>query len=146
MVVTEKYVIRNDNRRLSKVTTSPKKNLSRQSCINNMALKLLQYLYCWWRSCLVVIYKFYLLSIRLHSATNIRKHPFLYPQGESLRINFDHIYHQRSPSQVAPWCSGYHYCTTSFNQAWIQVQILFAVYRRFAMVKISDNGPRWKYS
>ena len=100
MAVTEKYVIRNDNRRLSKVTTSPKKTLSRQSCINNMALKLLQYLYCWWRSCLVVIYKFYLLSIRLHSATNIRKHPFLYPQGESLRINFDHIYHQRSPSQL----------------------------------------------
>ena len=22
---------------------------------------------------------------------------------------------------VAPWCSGYHYCTTSFNWAWTQV-------------------------
>ena len=22
---------------------------------------------------------------------------------------------------VAPWCSGYHYCTTSFNKAWTQV-------------------------
>ena len=22
---------------------------------------------------------------------------------------------------VAPWCSGYHYCTTSFNQSWTQV-------------------------
>ena len=106
-----------------------------------MALKLLQYLHCWSRSCLVVISKFYLLSIRLNSATNIRKHPFLYPQGESLRINFDHIYHQRSPSQVAPWCSGYHYCTTSFSQAWIQVQILFAVYRRFAMVRILTIVP-----
>ena len=22
---------------------------------------------------------------------------------------------------VAPWCSGYYYCTTSFNKAWTQV-------------------------
>ena len=22
---------------------------------------------------------------------------------------------------IPPWCSGYHYCTTSFNKAWIQV-------------------------
>ena len=24
-------------------------------------------------------------------------------------------------NQVAPWCSSYHYCTTSFNKAWTQV-------------------------
>ena len=24
-------------------------------------------------------------------------------------------------TNVAPWCSGYHYCTTSFNSAWTQV-------------------------
>ena len=22
---------------------------------------------------------------------------------------------------VTPWCSGYHYCTTSFNKAWTQI-------------------------
>ena len=26
-----------------------------------------------------------------------------------------------SPTLVALWCSGYHYCTTSFNKAWTQV-------------------------
>ena len=25
--------------------------------------------------------------------------------------------------KMALWCSGYHYCTTSFNKAWSQVQI-----------------------
>ena len=28
---------------------------------------------------------------------------------------------QSSSYHVAPWCSGYHYCTTSFNKAWTQV-------------------------
>ena len=44
-------------------------------------------------------------------------------------------------TNVAPWCSGYHYYTTSFTKA--QVQILLAASRRFAMVKISDNDPGW---
>ena len=49
---------------------------------------------------------------------------------------------------VAPSCSGYH-CGTNFNQLSLnlgsaQVQTLLAVYRRFAMVRISDHGPSWK--
>ena len=48
----------------------------------------------------------------------------------------------------ALWCSGYHYCTTSFNKAWTkvspQVQTLLAACRRFAMVRISNSGPGWK--
>ena len=31
---------------------------------------------------------------------------------------------------VASWCSGYHYCTTSFNKAWIQVLDRFKSYSR----------------
>ena len=27
----------------------------------------------------------------------------------------------RNKIKVVPWCSGYHYCTTSFNKAWTQV-------------------------
>ena len=46
---------------------------------------------------------------------------------------------------MTPWCSGYQYYTTSFNKASTegsaQVQILLAACRRFAMVRISDNGP-----
>ena len=42
------------------------------------------------------------------------------------------------------WCSGYHYCTTSFywslNKGSTQVKILFAVSQRFVMVRISGNG------
>ena len=53
---------------------------------------------------------------------------------------------------VAPWCSGYQYCTTAFNKAWpvlaqacsAQVRILLAACLRFAMVRISNNGPGWK--
>ena len=49
---------------------------------------------------------------------------------------------------VAPWCSGYHYCTTSFSKSLnsdsVQVQTLLSTCRRFAMVRIPDNGPSWK--
>ena len=53
---------------------------------------------------------------------------------------------------VVPWCSGYQYCTTAFNKAWpvlaqacsAQVRILLAACLRFAMVRISNNGPGWK--
>ena len=61
---------------------------------------------------------------------------------------------------VAPGYSGYHYCTSdavvywlsllhnfiqlSLNSGSAQVQILLAACRRFAMVRISDNGPGWK--
>ena len=51
-------------------------------------------------------------------------------------------------AQVVPWCSGYHYGTTSFNLSLnsgsAQVQILLVACQRFAMVRISDNGPGWK--
>ena len=30
--------------------------------------------------------------------------------------------------RCAPWCSGYHYCTTSFNKAWTQVLRRFKPY------------------
>ena len=44
---------------------------------------------------------------------------------------------------VAPWCSGYDYCSTSFNKVWTlgsaQVQILLTACRRFTMVSIPDN-------
>ena len=42
------------------------------------------------------------------------------------------------------WRSGYHYFTTSFikpNSGSAQVQILHKACRRFAMVRIFDNGP-----
>ena len=43
-------------------------------------------------------------------------------------------------------CSGYHYCS---YQLWTQllrkVQILLKECQRFVMVRISDNGPRWKW-
>ena len=29
---------------------------------------------------------------------------------------------------LAPWCSGYHYCKTSFNKAWTQVLHRFKCY------------------
>ena len=61
---------------------------------------------------------------------------------------------------VAPGYRGYHYCTSdavvywlsllhnfiqlSLNSGSAQVQILLAACRRFAMVRISDNGPGWK--
>ena len=37
----------------------------------------------------------------------------------------------------APWCSGYHYCTTSFNQAWTQVL------RRFKFCSRRVGDSRW---
>ena len=45
------------------------------------------------------------------------------------------------------WCSVYHYCMTSFNQAWtkpgsLQFQILLPACQKFAMVRISDNLSR----
>ena len=40
------------------------------------------------------------------------------------------------------WCSGYHYLHNFIQQS--EVQILLAACRRFAMVRISDNGPGWK--
>ena len=38
---------------------------------------------------------------------------------------------------VAPWCSGYHYCTTSFNSAWTQVL------RRFKPCSRRVGDSRW---
>ena len=51
----------------------------------------------------------------------------------------------RSIPFVIPWCSSYHYCTTSSSA---QVQVLFATSRKFkfatcrkfAMLRTSDNG------
>ena len=37
----------------------------------------------------------------------------------------------------APWCSGYHYCTTWFNKAWTQVQ------RKFKSCLWSVGDSRW---
>ena len=49
---------------------------------------------------------------------------------------------------MAPWCSGYHYCTTSFRKPLDsrseQDQILLVACRRLEMVRISDNGSGWK--
>ena len=42
--------------------------------------------------------------------------------------------------RVAPWCSGYHYCTILFNKAWTQFQNLLASYWRFGIEGTSDNG------
>ena len=62
--------------------------------------------------------------------------------------NYTKATHERKKQRTEKtlWCSGYHYSTTSFNKASgsAQVQILLAVCQRFAMVKISDNGPGWK--
>ena len=38
---------------------------------------------------------------------------------------------------MAPWCSGYHYCTTSFNKAWTQVL------RRFKSCTRRVGDSRW---
>ena len=38
---------------------------------------------------------------------------------------------------MAPWCSGYHYCTTSFNEAWTQVL------RRFKPCSRRVGDSRW---
>ena len=46
------------------------------------------------------------------------------------------------------WCSGFHYCTTSFQQSLnsdsAQVQTLFAACQRFAMARSVDNGSSWR--
>ena len=42
--------------------------------------------------------------------------------SQTLRVIFDHHLNILwSNGQPAPWWSGYHYCTTSFNKAWTQV-------------------------
>ena len=41
---------------------------------------------------------------------------------------------------VAPWCSGYRYCTNSFNKAWIQVLRRF----KFCWPRVEDL--RWRES
>ena len=50
----------------------------------------------------------------------------------------------RERNIVTPWCSGYHYCTTSFNKAWAKVLYRFKScswrVRDFEIVRISDNG------
>ena len=38
---------------------------------------------------------------------------------------------------VVPWCSGYHYCTTSFNKSWTQVL------RRFKSCLLRVGDSRW---
>ena len=38
---------------------------------------------------------------------------------------------------IKPWCSGYHYCTTSFKKAWIQVL------RRFKSCSRRVGDSRW---
>ena len=45
----------------------------------------------------------------------------------------------------SPWLSPQHnFIQQSLDSDSAQVQILFAACRRFAMVRISDNGPGWK--
>ena len=50
---------------------------------------------------------------------------------------------------VGPWCSRYHYCTSLFlhdlNYGSAQVQILPAVCRGFAMVRIAYKSTDLKY-
>ena len=41
---------------------------------------------------------------------------------------------------VAPWCSGYHYCTTSFIKAWTEVL------RRFKSCSQRVGNSRWRGS
>ena len=45
------------------------------------------------------------------------------------------------------WCGDFHYCATScnlnLNSVSVQVCILFTAYWRFAMMRISENGPSW---
>ena len=46
---------------------------------------------------------------------------------------------------VTLWCSRYHYCLPSFNKISTQVLRRFRYCSwRFAMVRISNNGPGWK--
>ena len=46
---------------------------------------------------------------------------------------------------VVQWLSLQHnFSQQSLNSGSVQVQILLAAYRRFAMVRISDSGPGWK--
>ena len=45
----------------------------------------------------------------------------------------------------SPWLSPQHnFIQQSLDSDSAQVQTLFAACRRFAMVRISDNGPGWK--
>ena len=43
---------------------------------------------------------------------------------------------------VAPWCSGYHYCTTSFNKAWTGVLCRFKSCSR----RVRDGEDLWQWS
>ena len=49
---------------------------------------------------------------------------------------------------MASRCGGYHYCIFSLNKSWIQgsmqVQILLVLCKKFAILRISDNGRSWK--
>ena len=43
-------------------------------------------------------------------------------------VNIVHLCKWRPSNRTpAPWCSGHHYCTTSFNRAWAQVMCRFKV-------------------
>ena len=45
---------------------------------------------------------------------------------------------------VAPWCSGYHYCTTSLIKAWTQVLRRFNPAR--SVSEIRDGEDLWQWS
>ena len=48
-----------------------------------------------------------------------------------------------SIAYVAPYCSGYHYCTTSFNQAWNQVLHRFNHARGLLEIYHGEDLLQW---
>ena len=95
---------------------------------------------CWLYGCLTLLKNQHHSSIQFwHIADSVLGIIFVMP-----RCTWLHPY-QWTESDVAlwwtmdmaPWCSGYHYCTTSFNQAWTQVL------RRFKPCWQRVGDSRW---
>ena len=67
---------------------------------------------------------------------------FLYPEAylEPSRRSKMELFVNLVYNCVAPWCSGYHYCTTSFSKVWTQIL------RRFKPCLIYDGKNLWQWS
>ena len=83
------------------------------------------------------------LSLRSSMSTKILQILSKYPPHPS--CNFEAMKWRWTNFQMQVALSLLHNFTQqSLNSASAQVQILFMACRRFAMVRISDNGPSWK--
>ena len=77
-----------------------------------------------------------------HKKQWVYRHLMVVSLKNSKQFLITHIKECSIPSHqyrliVAPWCSGYHYCTASFNKAWTQIL------RRFKSCSRCVGDSRW---